>query len=293
MREMVRRSENAFFEVMSMHRMCALFSSLMAISVWSAEPIAQVREDVAMTEIECAIVSIERSKVHPRRVSSRASSGTTDSSNWSGYIAASSLKQSVPGSVTFAAGHWTVPALSSTPDASYCAIWVGIDGALNGTVEQLGTSHNWVNGAQQNFAWFEMYPNGSFEIQGFPVDVGDTMQAKIDYQGSDTFQLSIANLTKNVSTSIPLSHTKTSAARSSAEWVVEAPYSSSILPLADFQLTTFHDCIATINGVKGTIGNGHWENEVVVMETSDQAVKAQPSALLRNGGSFYVTWKHE
>jgi hypothetical protein len=243
-------------------------------------------------EIECSIKPIDRSKIHPPGNTSDTSNQAV-SSNWSGYVAAPSLQQSIQGSVTYAAGSWIVPTLSPTPDTSYCAVWVGIDGFLDGTVEQIGTSHNWVGSAQQNFAWFEMYPSGAFELDGFPVNNGDQISVRIGYKGDNTFKLVIFNHTQGVSTVIPSSFTTSpDLERSSAEWIVEAPFSGTILPLADFHLVTFNYCSAIINGVSGTINNGLWVNDSITMEDSS-GIEAQPSALQKEGTCFLVTWESE
>jgi hypothetical protein len=136
-----------------------------------------------------------------------------------------------------------------------------------------------------------MYPHGSFEIQGFPVDNGDQISASITYLGNDIFKMVMSNLTKGVSTTIPYSNTtSTSASRSSAEWIVEAPFSGQILPLADFHVTTFNNCSAIIDGITGSISNMKWMNDAITMEASNE-IEAQPSALIDNGSSFTVAWK--
>jgi hypothetical protein len=269
-------------------RMTLLLAFLVVLTTgWSSQSAIEPE----MIEIECTIKPIARSKIHPKGTPIQTATGQIVSSNWSGYVAASNLQQSVPGSVSHAAGAWTVPTLLPTPDTSYCAIWVGIDGFNDSSVEQMGTSHDWVQGAQQNYAWFEMYPNGSFEINGFPVDNGDQISARIAYIGNDIFKMVMFNHTKGVTTTIPYSYTTSSAAqRSSAEWIVEAPYSGEILPLSDFKLATLNYCSAIIDGMSGTIGN--WMNDAITMEGSN-GVKAQTSALLHNGSAFTVTWQHE
>lgn len=258
---------------------------LTAAASWSAE------SDKPTVEIECSLKRIDRSKIHPRGDYATAQS---TSSNWSGYVAATDFSgTSANGTVSYAAGSWVVPALTATTDTTYCAIWVGIDGYLSPTVEQLGTSHNWVNGAQENYAWFEMYPNGSYEITGFPVDIGDEISVRIGYKGDSNFKLVMFNYTKGVSTVIPSSDTMSSTAlRSSAEWIVEAPYAGGILPLSDFKLVTLNNCSAVINGISGTISNGNWMNDEITMEGSS-GVEAQPTALLKSGTCFQVKWVSE
>ncbi len=200
---------------------------------------------------------------------------------------------SANGTVTHVTGSWIVPTLLPTTDDTYCAIWVGIDGYASNTVEQIGTSHNWLNGSQQNYAWFEMYPKGAYEIIGFPVDNGDTIRARVHYKGNNTFRLVIYNETQSVFTVIPKSYTmSTKAKRSCAEWIVEAPYLGGILPLSDFQSVTFQRCATIINGIKGPINSTSWVNDEITMEDSG-GLEAQPSDLLENGSYFRVVWQSE
>jgi hypothetical protein len=125
------------------------------------------------------------------------------------------------------------------------------------------------------------------------VNAGDRIEAEVIYEGSNTFQLAIANLTKGVVAYIPTSYTMSGVAlRSTAEWVVEAPAQGGILPLADFNLATFSQCQATINGFNGTIGNPNWLNSEIIMQGSS-GIEAQPSALMNSGDSFQVTWKQQ
>ncbi len=247
-----------------------------------------------MREIQCTLTPIDRGRIHPQGKQGLKTRARAFSSNWSGYVAAPSFQKSEPGSVTYAAGSWIIPALEATPDTTYCAVWVGIDGFTNGTVEQIGTAHNWFQSEQQNFAWFEMYPMGAYEITGFPVEVGDQISVRIGYKGEDNFKLVMFNHTKGVSTIVPGDYTKLSIAqRSSAEWIVEAPYAGGILPLSDFELVTFNYCSAIINGESGSISNGDWVNDQITMVNGNGDVKAMPSELLKNGNCFKVAWEHE
>ncbi len=216
------------------------------------------------------------------------------SQNWAGYAAVTNLHHPASNAVTAVYGSWIVPTLSVASHNTWCSLWVGIDGYSSSSVEQLGTEHDWTNGKQSNYAWFEMYPNYSYEIVGFPVRPGDVISASVVYQGSGVFVLSIANSTAGVHTTIPTSYTKSKTAlRSSAEWVLEAPYSGSILPLSHFGTAYFNNCTATINGVHGAINNSHWAYDMLTMVTAAGVPKAVPSSLMLNGQAFSVVWKHE
>lgn len=221
------------------------------------------------------------------------------STNWSGYASVTSLTNPLAQSVSRVTGDWTVPTIAKSSRHTYCAIWVGIDGFSSSTVEQIGTEQEWDRGRQINYAWFEMYPGPMYQLVGFPVRVNDKIRGLVQFvkktSGKDIFQLTLYNLTKRVSFTVPSSYTKsTSSQRNSAEWVVEAPSSSSaILPLAKFSTITLSNCQATIQNRSGPINSPFWKSDGITMKTSNGKIKAQPSTLKSGGTSFSVTWKHE
>jgi hypothetical protein len=241
-----------------------------------------------LKQIKCQMTPHVRSRPHQKIEEST-------SLNWSGYAAVTNLKKPKTNTVSSVSATWTVPTISATPDNSYSSIWVGIDGYASGSVEQIGTEHDWANGSQQNSAWFEMYPQGSYDIQGFPVNVGDSISASVNFKGDGVFELAIYNNTQSVYTIVPSSYTtSTSAARSSAEWVVEAPATNSgILPLADFSEVSLTDCQATINGVTGAINDNKWQSDGLIMALKNGTIKAETSDLTGDGSGFSVTWNHE
>ena len=89
----------------------------------------------------------------------KAGVGNSTSNNWSGYVVTGPT-----GSVTYVNGSWIVPAVTASATNAYSAFWVGIDGYNSGTVEQIGTDSDWVNGAAQYYAWYEFYPKPSHFI---------------------------------------------------------------------------------------------------------------------------------
>src|SRR5467141_4046937 len=91
----------------------------------------------------------------------RHSSGKA--ANWAGYVAATDLSVPLKHSVTDVRGSWRVPTVvSSRTQDTASAIWVGIDGNSDRTVEQIGTEQDWTTGAPVYYAWFEMYPARGF-----------------------------------------------------------------------------------------------------------------------------------
>jgi len=231
------------------------------------------------------------------------------SGNWSGYAVPLGTR-GVSDIFSDVQGTWTVPTVTGNKrSTTYSSTWVGLDGYDNGTVEQIGTEQDWTGGGQQNYVWFEMYPSGAYEIEGFPVDPGDSISVQVQYVGQSNvqmgrrrsveesifqltiFQLTIRNTTKNVSFSVPTSYTTvTSAARTSAEWVAEAPSSEEILPLADFGTVSFSGCNATSTGSRGKPeAISFWPYDPLTM-IDPSGGQATPSSLLDNGTAFSVSW---
>jgi Peptidase A4 family len=163
----------------------------------------------------------------------------TSSTNWSGYAADS-------GTYTSVSASWVQPAGTCTSATRYSSFWVGLDGYTSDSVEQDGTDTDCVNGKPQYYGWYETYPNPSYSF-GHTVKAGDTITASVVYQGSNKFQLNLADTTQGWSVST--TQTVSGAARSSAEVIIEAPCctnSGGILPLADFG--TVHVSNSVVDG---------------------------------------------
>jgi len=225
----------------------------------------------------------------------RNANGT--SSNWSGYAVFGSQtttkkgKTSSTGTFSDVTGSWVIPPVyASTSATTYSSSWLGIDGYADNTVEQIGTEQDWANGGRSYYAWFEMYPKWAYEIVNFPVAAGDTMSAEVKQQSGGSFKLTLTNVTDNVTYSI--TQKASSALRLSAEWVEEAPWSGSVLPLADFGTVSFFNCRATMNGHNGAISDSAWQRDAINMQ-SGSTVKAVTSSLTSNGEGFTVAWEHE
>jgi len=212
------------------------------------------------------------------------------SSNWSGYASVSNISSPASNYVKTVQGSWIIPTLTCGSSTTYSSAWVGIDGYSDNSVEQIGTEQDCSNGAQQNYAWFEMYPHPSFKITGITVHAGDVFNAKVAYIGNSKFQLSITDATTGKSYSNTF---KAKAQRSSAEWVVEAPYSGGILPLANFGTMNFTN--AQFNDSSGNAiaidGKGTGTYDQITMHDPNGG-SSTPSALTDSGAasSFSVTY---
>ena len=163
----------------------------------------------------------------------------------------------------------------NTKTNGYSSVWVGIDGYSSSTVEQIGTGEDVVNGSATYYAWYEMYPSRSVTISTMTVKAGDSITGSVAYVPAISFVLTIKDATESETFTKTL--TATGAARSSAEWVVEAPSSNyGVLPLANFGTVTFTNAYATINGTTDPID--YWQSYAINMESGSR-VEASTSAL--------------
>jgi len=226
----------------------------------------------------------------PTRDRQEHGDGTVTSSNWSGYAVTGSA-------FTSAEGSWVVPTATCSPGYQYAAFWVGIDGYSSDTVEQTGTDSDCDGGRPNYYAWYEFYPNPSFEIATLTITPGDRMAAKVVYSGSE-FTITITDVTTGES--FAKSSTVPGAKRSSAEWIAEAPCCTAqggILPLADFGTVLFGGDstgvagtnYATDGAASGPIGAFSTVEEIT-MRTDKGEMEAIPSALSSDGTSFSVFW---
>jgi Peptidase A4 family len=210
------------------------------------------------------------------------------STNWSGYAVNTGA-----GAVSQVAGSWVVPAVSSSV-SGYSSAWVGIDGWSSSSVEQIGTDSDYVNGQARYYAWYEMYPAAPVNLS-LTIHPGDTMSASVSYAGLNQFVLSITDVSTGGSFST--TQTLSSAQRSSAEWIQEAPSSfTGVLPLANFGTINFSGANATVSGTPGPADNS-WSGTSLYqinMVTRNGRLKATTSALSDSGipltSSFSVTW---
>ncbi len=230
----------------------------------------------------------------PARLRARHDDGTVDSDNWSGYAVSAAA-----GSVTDVTGSWIVPTANCTsgPLTGYAAFWVGIDGFTSSTVEQIGTDSDCSNGTPKYYVWYEFYPSPSLVVSSLTISPGDVISAEVKYTGNGQFTASLTVVSTGNSFSI--SKTVSSALRSSAEWIAEAPSSSSgILPLANFGSVLYgHDqsgvpstCDATVSGTAGPIASFGTSVSAITMVGTSGTDEGVPTGLSPDGTSFSVAY---
>lgn len=230
--------------------------------------------------------------------------------NWGGYAvcaeptATCAAFEAVPSTVTYVAGTWAVPRIT-TAHGAYCSdaentwydnsVWVGIDGLFSPTVEQTGTSSDCFYGQTSYYAWYEFYPVGSIQIN-LTVNADDIMTASVScsaVSGGASCSTTIQDVTGHWSYTSPTTFVP-GAQTDSAEWIQESAYYDGFLALTPVTTLHFTNTVATIGGVSKPISgwgaNVYW----LVMVTYDfpyvpvyqqsSMVKAEPSALTRSGG---------
>ena len=150
----------------------------------------------------------------------------------------------------------------------------------------------------ENWSGYAVTGSGFTSVR---VSPGNVISAQVSYSGTE-FTTTITNETTGASFS--RSARVRGAARSSAEWIAEAPCCTSsggILPLSDFGTASFGEeytgisetNFATETSTSGQISAFGSNVQEIIMVSSSGAEEALPSALTSDGTSFQVAWKSE
>jgi hypothetical protein len=216
---------------------------------------------------------------------------TDDNPDWAGYVDSDGTT-----AYTAVTGSWTVHAVNcANAVATTSATWVGLDGAGNNTVEQIGTDSNCTLFNGSYWAWYQMYPSGPVVINAVPANSpvfpGDHMSASVTANGDGSFTLTITDNTADWTFST--TQTDINAQQASAECIEERPDALG-LPLADFGSVTFTGCETTAgNGNGAGVATPIWDHRYQPNElTSNGTVQAVTSSLSGDGTQFTVTWLH-
>ena len=219
----------------------------------------------------------------------RAGPTPASSTNWAGYVAENTTNF-INYSVTKVAGTWTQPAVNCSGGlTAIVVIWVGIDGASSGTVEQDGSYAQCIAGAASYAVWWELYPKNAIQIiPSITVKAGDTITGSVVYSASTgKFAMKVIDGTH----SFTKTGTQTGTLRSSAECIVERPSGGTgLYDLAKFGSARFSSCTAVINHHSGGIGTFPTVFNVRMLGNNGVTVIATSSALTSKK-SFTVTWK--
>ena len=201
------------------------------------------------------------------------------SSNWSGY--------DVTGAgATHVTGTWGQPRVvgCARRENSWSSPWIGIDGDTSGTVEQIGTDSDCVNGKPYYYAWYEMYPKSLVRIQ-IPVNPGDVFTADVSSIGNGSYTMTLNNTTSGGS--FTTTQTNTGAKNASAEWIMEGPSNGL---LTNFSTVGFTNATATINGKTGSVESFGDAANAITMVGKRSIQRAVPAGL--SDTAFSVNWLH-
>ena len=211
--------------------------------------------------------------------------------NWAGYSVTGAT-----GSVTDVKGSWIVPTVQTKAANQYSSNWIGIDGYNSNTVEQIGTdSDTDAKGRATYYAWYEFYPQPCYYVP-LTINPGDKITTEVSYSnGKIILLLTDVNTKKSIS----ITQDAKGYSRSSAEWIVEAPWYNGVLPLTNFGITSIgkvytsasNTCFATINGKTNSISSFGSAINYITMVNNNGQIKAQPGDLSSDGTSFQTVWK--
>ncbi len=207
-------------------------------------------------------------------------------SQWSGYIAASDIKNR-SAVVSSVSGSWTVPEIEPSGDDTFSVVWVGIGGYGEETLIQAGTGQDYINGKLVYYAWYELLPDYLVRIPRLHVKPDDVITASISLvnENTGTWSIEINDVTQGEQFKKVVVY---NSSRLTAEWVVERPkVNGAVTTLADFGNVTFTDCKTTVDGVTGAIGNFSYTQ--LVMHNQDTALVAV-SPLDDNKSGFTVSY---
>jgi Peptidase A4 family len=217
---------------------------------------------------------------------------STTSATWGGWIdLADTGNKFYQSSVQFNVPDSHCP----TPDAQ-AAVWVGLDGATDATVEQAGVLAECVNSVVSYYDWYDMAPNGAVIVN--PVSPGDTIVAHANYNPTKKrYYLDIddesdpAEGFNSPPQACPSGYT---CNNSSAEVVVEDAGGSPAggAYLADFNKANFSNAkMVSASGLAGSLqGNSEWNTEKVTMQYKSYPM-VQVGARSDGSTAFTDTWE--
>lgn len=160
------------------------------------------------------------------------------SSNWAGAVLIGTGYKSVTGT-------FTVPTPSTTGSG---AAWVGIDGDTCGTAI-LQTGIDWTkSGSSVTYdAWYEWYPDYSYDFSGITLAAGNTIKVTVTASSLTGGTATVSNLStgKTVTHTFRNEGSLGSLCETNAEWIVEDYESGgSLVPFANFGTVAFTGCSA-------------------------------------------------
>jgi hypothetical protein len=224
---------------------------------------------------------------HHRVPGMAANATATTSFNWSGYADTATTAQTF----TQVSASWVVPKVTCSPEDRIMSVWVGLDGATNGTVEQDGLGAQCFEGTAVYYTWYEMFPAGTVVI-GTTVLPGDHISASVTRTGT-SYKLTVTDATTSGNSGTTTkSCALTKCKDQSAEWIVERPAFSTtgIVPLAQYTKVTVTAASVTGAGTSGGITSFTPTDQITMADATSTYALETTSALSGAGTSFSSTW---
>ena len=234
-------------------------------------------------------------RLHYPRIHVKGQSVTYDL-NWAGYA------DVLPDySILSVNASWIVPNVTCGSKTTYVAVWVGIDGFNDNTVEQTGIQVQCSGGKAYYSAWYEFYPAAPVSAPSSDVvKPGDKIVAWVVYNPStNEFKTVLVDVTEGWNYTSPWTSVS-GALDDSAEWVVERPaIGNSLTTLADFGTAYFNVHFTNITPLgdfylrlsNGSVGNiSSFNYTAMIMVNNKGQILAEPSGLYAYGSSFYVCY---
>lgn len=214
---------------------------------------------------------------------------------WSGYVVTGNHV-----SYTSISGTWTEPVMSCTAGTApgLSAAWVGLGGLTTHSLQQVGVDANCnAKGHATYFAWFEILPDVAHNVAE-RIGAGDVITGTVKRIGLALVELRLQNLTRHWTFDRKI--TWGSADVSSAEWIVEAPFSCKRFTcktsrLANFGSLSFHNVAAVGNGHRGSLFDPAWTTTQInlapcIRTQATSRAGATPTPATKGGTIFGVAW---
>ncbi|KAE8349841.1 peptidase A4 family-domain-containing protein [Aspergillus coremiiformis] len=164
------------------------------------------------------------------------------SNNWSGAV----LQNPPSPAATYTAvtGTFTVPEPTGTGfGSSSASAWVGIDGdTYSAAILQTGVDFTVTNGQASFDAWYEWYPEFSYDFNGIDISAGDVIVSIVESDSPSTGTATIENRStgQKVSTRVSAPDSSSHLGGQNAEWIVEDfEQNGSLVNLVDFGTVVF------------------------------------------------------
>ncbi len=259
-----------------------------SMSVWKETPIPKIEQSEQTHWFMQPAISAE--------ISPMAVTRTSNSYNWSGYVATG-------GKNAFAhvQGDFVQPSINATcKNNAYESTWIGLGGnAGSSSLVQTGTAMNTKNGGRHYYAWYEYlsasHPNPEIVLTKVTIRPGDKIHCYCSFnRTSNKFNAYVANNTNGTSQSVivNISASEYYDGRS-AEFINERPtltngVSSWYAPLTKYSTTKWTNCrVFPTEGAWTDLGSLSTTKVTMVYNGHTLAL---PSGL--SGRTFTSTWKN-